>query len=294
MNRRRQARDRRLYRAALFFWLLPEAAAVNVFRALFKTGLLFSPRLRRQRDLVRNNIRLCLPGKTARERNRLAAAVARRTAADFHQAQVIRHPARLERLIGEARGLEHLDRALAAGKGVICLSAHFGNFPLLLAWLGRRGYPVNTIIRDFRNPFLEAHFKRARAKAGMRAIAKHPPALALRRAIRWLREGNILFILADQRGDQGVIAPLFGLPADTPAGPALLSRKLDCPVVPVSIRRRGGKNLVTVEPPLELERTGDFRRDAAARTVRFNRVIERWVREDPAQWSSWLNDRFGP
>src|SRR4029077_6142732 len=46
---------------------------------------------------------------------------------------------------GDSR--EHLDAALKEGKGVIGISAHFGNFPLMLLYLAQMGYPTNAIIR---------------------------------------------------------------------------------------------------------------------------------------------------
>jgi KDO2-lipid IV(A) lauroyltransferase len=52
----------------------------------------------------------------------------------------------LRRLV-EIRGQEHLEAALAAGKGAIVCSAHFGSFDSAFSLLGAGGFPVTTIGR---------------------------------------------------------------------------------------------------------------------------------------------------
>lgn len=299
MNRKQPAakrlRDRCLYAAARFYYRLPTPAATALFSGLAGAAFLCSRRLAQQRALVNRNIARCLPALPPRERRRLTGALARRLATDFHHSVRIGRRAWVQAAVVRTSGLDHLDRALADGRGVLCLAAHFGNFPLMLAWLTQAGYPVSTIIRDYRNPYLGAYWRRAQARAGLRAIPKHPPALALRRALRWLRGGNILFILADQHADRGVNTFFFGQPAVTAPGPAALSRRTGCPVVPVSIRATRAGYEIRAEAPLELPPAGEAAgEDIAARTARFNRVIEAWVREAPDHWSSWLNKRFAP
>ena len=53
-------------------------------------------------------------------------------------------------------GKQHLDNALKEGKGVIALSAHLGNFPLMGARLVNEGYPLSVVIRDQENPKIAA------------------------------------------------------------------------------------------------------------------------------------------
>ena len=52
----------------------------------------------------------------------------------------------LRRLV-EVRGRDHLEAALAAGKGAIVCSAHFGSFDCAFSMLGASGFPVTTIGR---------------------------------------------------------------------------------------------------------------------------------------------------
>lgn len=48
----------------------------------------------------------------------------------------------------KADGLEILDEALKQKKGVIALSGHIGNIPVMLAWLAEKGYPVAVLFKE--------------------------------------------------------------------------------------------------------------------------------------------------
>jgi len=51
----------------------------------------------------------------------------------------------------EVSGREHLDAALARGKGVILLANHFGSHVLMTHWLFRQGYPLRWLGEKPRN-----------------------------------------------------------------------------------------------------------------------------------------------
>ena len=193
-----------------------------------------------------------------------------------------------------AEGFGYLDQALARGKGVIVFSAHLGSFPLILSYLRLHGYPVRNIGRDPENPYLARYFEKFRGKAGIKHIPKNPIGASVRESMRWLAAGNLLSLPSDQYNRRGIPAPFFGRTARTPAGPSVFARRLGCAVVPVSIVSRGRKRLIRVEPALPLVRSDDPDRDIRDNTALCNRVIERWVREDPAEWFGWFGKRFLP
>ena len=53
------------------------------------------------------------------------------------------------------KGREYLEEALAKGKGVVAVTAHFGNFPLMMLYFAQQGYRTNAIIRPARDQKLE-------------------------------------------------------------------------------------------------------------------------------------------
>jgi lauroyl/myristoyl acyltransferase len=59
----------------------------------------------------------------------------------------------LARLV-EIRGLEHLERALAAGKGAVLCDAHFGSIYCCASLLGARGFPITAVGNTWSNPII--------------------------------------------------------------------------------------------------------------------------------------------
>lgn len=198
---------------------------------------------------------------------------------------------RLDRSI-RVVGLEHLRAALDRKRGVILLSAHLGNFPLVLYVLGRRNIPIANIGRDPSNRYLGRDFVRVRRRAGIVTIPQKPAARSSREGLRWLKRGGALSLLADQYASRGTDASFFGYRRGTPVGPAVLSRRLRCPVVPVFITRENGKHLVRIHPALDLSFSNRPDEDIRVNSARFNQVMEAAIRRHPGQWLTLITRRF--
>jgi KDO2-lipid IV(A) lauroyltransferase len=193
--------------------------------------------------------------------------------------------------ITEIEGLEHLDRAYQAGKGVIALGGHIGNFELLGAYLSLRGYKVSVVGRELYDPRLDRLLVRNRESVGLENI---PSRAGIRPVIRALRAGRVLGVLADQDSSRvrGVFVDFFGRPTRTPAGPGLLSYKIRSPIIPMAIVRTGkNRYKITVKPEVELGFSGDREKDLIDVTQAYTRVLESIIREYPAQWL-WMHDRW--
>jgi KDO2-lipid IV(A) lauroyltransferase len=201
------------------------------------------------------------------------------------------HPERLLKNT-EICGQENLKKALNLGKGVICISGHFGNFPLMLSSLSLAGYPINTIIRQARNENLERFSQYLRKRLKIEWIYKNPTHQSVKESIIWLKKGGVLSVLMDQHIKTGLRINFFNQKVYVPAGPATLARRLGCPVLPIIILRKNRGQKIIIGKELELSSTENSKEDIYQNTVLFNKIIEDWVKKYPEDWFTWLHKRF--
>ena len=190
-------------------------------------------------------------------------------------------------------GIEHLERARARGRGVIAVSAHLGNYPILAQQLSRRGFPVVMVIRDPSNSVISAMYARGRELIELCSIFTEPERTFYRAALATLRSNGILCLIADENKRRGgIFVEFFGRPASTAPGPAALATRTGAPIVPIFILRNPDTSLrVVIEHEIEWQPSGDTNRDMHAITASYTAVIERYVREHITQWM-WTNFRW--
>jgi len=92
----------------------------------------------------------------------------------LEMAYYISHPKLIEKIV-QIEGIENLEGALKAGKGVIAVTAHFGNFPLMMMVFAIKGYKVNAMIRPSRDPLLEEYLLKKRQLCGLKTVYSLPP-----------------------------------------------------------------------------------------------------------------------
>ena len=64
------------------------------------------------------------------------------------------------------------------------------------------------------------------------------------------------------------------------------------PVLPVRSRRSGGAHFQLLpDDLLTFRKTGNIAEDTRRFTAETNRILERWIRDDPAQWL-WVHKRW--
>jgi KDO2-lipid IV(A) lauroyltransferase len=183
-------------------------------------------------------------------------------------------------------GVEHLHAAIARGKGVILLTAHFTSLELagrtLLAVA-----PVKFLYRPTKNEVLAYALNRFRTGYGGRPIPKDD----IRAFISALKKNECVWYAPDQsyRKKGAEMVPLFGIPAATNTLTSRLARMTGAAVLPYFLQRLPGSQgyRATIHPPLE-----DFPSECpVSDTARFNRMIEAQVRIAPEQYL-WIHRRF--
>lgn len=187
-------------------------------------------------------------------------------------------------------GMGHLQTALQQKKGVLILTAHIGNWELLIDAAGRIGMPISAIYRPLEFGPLDRFFIDLRSRSGASLFSKKN---AMRKVMRSLKSNALIGVLLDQnsRLKHGVFADFFGASASTSKGLALLARKTGAPVVPLFLVREGGCFRVEFGAPLPRIKTGDKTKDIEAATQLYNRAIEDIILRYPEQWF-WVHRRW--
>jgi len=193
----------------------------------------------------------------------------------------------------QIHGLEHLDHALAAGKGVIAFSAHIGNFTLIGTKMSASGYSYNMLVKDPHYPSVAEALHIIQEGQGSKFIYVEPWEKALRQILSCLRKNEVVCMLADEKKTKSdIYVDFFGHPAPTAPGPAVLSLRTGAPLVPVFIvRKDDGLHHIYIEPRLELSLNGDRTKDIHSIVASYTRVIEDFIKMYPDQWF-WINDRW--
>ncbi len=245
---------------------------------------------------ARSNLRRAFPQSTEAEVERIIGGMwdnLGRVAAEYPHLRKIRVFAPDGRV--ETHGLEHMDRAVAAGRRMIIFSGHIANWEIGALAAVQYGitvtqpYRVTQIYRALNNPLVDRLIARFRGDRG-EYIPKG--AAAARRAFAALYRGEHLTMLADQKLNEGIPVPFFGRPAMTATALGLLALRFDCDVLPARVERLGGARFrLTVFPPLPLPRSGNHAADVAALTADVTAVLESWIRERPEEWL-WVHRRW--
>ncbi len=188
---------------------------------------------------------------------------------------------------------ELLDQAVAAGRGVILVSAHFGNFPLMLARLSLEGYKTSVIMRPLKAAGVENYFEPERRRLDLETILSIPRKACVEGAIHALRKNRLLLIPLDQNfGTGGVYVDFFGRKAATATGPIVLAQRTKAVILPCfTIRQKDKTNKIVFEPAIKLE-DGRDEEDFITRNIqKITDIIESYIRKYPENWS-WIHRRW--
>jgi lauroyl/myristoyl acyltransferase len=205
-----------------------------------------------------------------------------------YYADMVRLPRmNIERLYEEKltfHELEHLEKALAASRGVIICSAHYGNPELTVQALKVLGVTVLAFVEPLKPRRYADLMQELRSSHGL--IYRPIGLSSIKGALRHLRQGGVLVLLSDRDINKtGITLPFFGAETSVPTGAIELALHTGAQIIPAFSRRRQRDEIdVYIEPPLELAATGDDGADLRANTLALLARIEEHIREDPGQW----------
>lgn len=190
----------------------------------------------------------------------------------------------------EVSGAEHVERAQAAGRGVMFFSGHFGYWELQVMTHAIRFTPMVLVVRPLDNPLLERALTRVRTRVGTRLVTRKG---AVRGLLRALRERASVGLMIDQHmhDRSAVSVEFFGRPSATTSALASLALRTGAPILPVfTVPLAGGRYRVEYGPPVPPPPSDDGD-PVRTWTQRCTGVLETYIRQHPDLWL-WMHRRW--
>lgn len=189
--------------------------------------------------------------------------------------------------------IQNLKDALSKNKGVILILPHIGNWEILGAAIADADYRINSFFLGQKDDHLGNLLDNFRnySKVKLFERAKGP-----RKALKSLRNGEILGMLADQDGgNHGIYTNFLGHWVSIPPGPAVWSLKTNASVVPVICLRKGlSENFeANFFPALPDENSFSHAQNVVERTKKIVNWMQKIILDNPHQYL-WFYDRFRP
>ncbi len=267
---------------------LPEPVADRIFRQA--ADIAFRRRGPSVVQLARNLHRVL--GPTSTQESLAAVTKAGMRAYARYWKETFRLPAmdRDEVFVqGEAGsiGAEHIDRAVAEGRGIVLPVTPSGNWDAAGLWVCRRWGAMTTVAERLRPESLFDRFVAYRESLGMEILPLTPspgernPSTVLRER---LSAGGIVCLVGDRDlSASGIPVKFFGETARVPPGPAMLAALTGSYLCPTNLSFTDKGWTQHIHPPITLPgiRLGEQVRAGAQQIVD---IFERGIGEHPQDW----------
>ena len=273
---------------SFFLCLLPHGAAMALGTGLARLAWIFIPA--RRKALAREQVMRCL-GVSEEEAVRIARASSLRFGPMLME--VLRFPVMQQHMsdyVTLTGAVEELRAVVAEGNGAVFATSHSGNWELMGGAFAAAGFPLVGVAKRQSSAGMDRFINEYRSLVGIHVTYRS----GVREMFRMIDEGWIIGLISDQDPAlrDGVIVDFFGQPTNTFTGAAAIARRCEVPIFPVFIHREdNGHHVITVEPPLTVDKTDDRAADVRRVTQCVSDRIEAWVRRYPEEWF-WLHDRW--
>lgn len=263
---------------------LPVLFAIGNFMGL--SAWLLLPHYRR---LARRNLEIAFAGeKTPRELRGIVRRNFQNLAANLICGARMGSmpPENLVRYV-QTENLDAVHRELRAGRPVILLLSHIGNWELFAPLVPHyANYArIGTVYQKLGNRYIDRDVSRKRARAGAELFDRSE---GFHKPIELLRSGGLIGILGDQHaGDHGLWTPFFGRLASTSPLPGLLAKRTGAAMIAAAIHTEGlARWRMVFTPPIDSP--GD---SVTSVTLKGNETIEQQIRKAPEDWF-WVHNRW--
>ncbi|MBU4305257.1 MAG: mitochondrial fission ELM1 family protein, partial [Candidatus Omnitrophica bacterium] len=185
--------------------------------------------------------------------------------------------------------MERVDEALSQNRGIIFLTAHFGNWEISSITAALYGYKMFVLGREQKPLFLNELINRHRAKTGCRPINK---GMIIREMVKSLKENGIIGMLGDQSGRTGNQMDFFGRPVFMAEGAFRIAAKTGAVILPAFALRKGlNFHYIEVEKSLLDGRKQPTEKEIEGAMMGYRDLLMRHISAHPEQWM-WVNKRW--
>jgi KDO2-lipid IV(A) lauroyltransferase len=184
---------------------------------------------------------------------------------------------------------EAVDRYLAQNRGIIFISAHFGNWEIGATALADLITPTTSIYKGLDNEAFNPYLIEARERHRMDLAEKSG---ALKHLARALKNNESVSLMIDQSSNEkhGTKVNFFGHPTYHSSTTAQLAYKYNAPIIPLYILSDDEKNFtIRFEEPIEVL-NGNEQSIIEATQCQAN-TLERIIRAHPKYWF-WCHKRW--
>lgn len=272
-----------------FLRVLPYNGAITVGR--FSTGL--ASKIMRKR-FARNiqDIALAFPDKSPQE----VRSIAYKSWQNMGQilAEVIKLTSYSKEEFKkhvEVRGLEKIQENQKNKTGGIIHIGHLTNWEAFGLAVSVEGIDKAVLAQRMDNPYVDEETNRLRNIFGGNTFYSNHDANPFIACVRWIKKGKMVGILTDQNIlSTDFFMNFLGRPAAMSPITALLSIRLQVPVMPVLVTRENGKIICTVQDPL-LPPTEYSPENIRLFMRKLTDIYEEWIRQKPENWL-WAHNRW--
>ena len=276
----------RLYRfASIVIPRLPRSVVRLLSLLIGLAAWLFARGARKQ---ARLNMTRVLAGQAA-DRKKLRRTVRKMflySARNYLEALRLPHlkPEEIEQRIIQKEGLEHLDAALAYGKGAIITTAHFGPFEYVAQWFVVNKYNLTIPVEHLKDERMLELTVKLRSGQGVQFVPLGGSG-AVRAMISTLRKNQLVIIPVD-RAIQGesVEIDFFGAPARLSLGPVSLAIRTGAMLLVAVGWYLPHNKIGGCVVPVSLALSEDERKDPDKLMQKIVEALEANIRARPEQW----------
>ncbi|MFC7450217.1 phosphatidylinositol mannoside acyltransferase [Rhodococcus daqingensis] len=235
-------------------WRLVRALPEGLAKSLFDRGADLAAR--RGPDQLRRNLARVLGVPAADVPDELIRDSLRSYARYWREAfrlPSMDHAELARRLNAHVHGQEHLDKALADGRGVVLALPHSGNWDMAGVWAVHRLGTVTTVAERLKPESLYQRFLAYREGLGFEIFplsgGERPP---FEQLAERLRQNRVVCLLGERDlAKHGVPVTFFGEPTRMPAGPAKLAIETGAALLSVHCYFEGDGWGFQVDPPVD-------------------------------------------